>query len=109
MKKHIIAVAVAAAFAAPVAMADTTLYGLATLSLDYIDVGDGQTYKRNANGTFTNDKLVAGSSNFNVQSGSSRIGIKGSEKISKDLSAIYQAEFSVDMVEGSTALGSRNQ
>jgi predicted porin len=109
MKKHIIAVAVAAAFAAPVAMADTTLYGLANMSLDYIDVGDGQTYKRNANGTFTNDKIVAGSSNVNVQSGSSRLGVKGSEKISKDLSAVYQAEFGVEMAEGSTALSSRNQ
>ena len=102
MKKHIIAVAVAAAFAAPVAMADTTLYGLANMSLDYIDAGDTSSagYKA-VNGT--------GGSNFNVASGSSRIGIKGSEKISNDLSAIYQAEFGVDMADGSTALSNRNQ
>jgi len=112
MKKHIIAVAVAAAFAAPVAMADTTLYGLANMSLDYIDVGDGQSYKYNSvTNTFTNDKAVAGSSNVNVQSGSSRIGVKGSEKISKDLSAVYQAEFAVNMSDGDKAnpLESRNQ
>ncbi len=95
MKKHIIAVAVAAAFAAPVAMADTTLYGLANMSLDYIGV--------------ESDAKNPSDSNFNVQSGSSRIGVKGSEKISSDLSAVYQAEFGVNMSEGSTALTSRNQ
>lgn len=98
MKKHIIAVAVAAAFAAPVAMADTTLYGLANLSLDYIDAGN---FEETASS-------ITGGKNFNVASGSSRIGIKGSEKISNDLSAIYQAEFGVDMVDGN-GLTARNQ
>lgn len=112
MKKHIIAVAVAAAFAAPAVMADTTLYGLANMSLDYIDVSEGTSYKRNSNGSFTSNATknnLLSSNNFNVQSGSSRIGIKGSEKISKDLSAVYQAEFGVNMSEDGTALTSRNQ
>lgn len=118
MKKHIIAVAVATAFAAPAVMADTTLYGLANISLDYIDVGDGVGLKRSTtqSNVFVPAGNVAGSGNFNVQSGSSRIGIKGSEKISNDLSAIYQAEFAVNMTDGSgngtggnAALTSRNQ
>jgi len=142
MKKHIIAVAVAAAFAAPVAMADTTLYGLANMSLDYIDAGtfnEGaktayDLAKIDANGVGTGgfdydstkkvyvpapngdgyyNKVTTysprGGTNFNVASGSSRIGIKGSEKISNDLSAVYQAEFGVDMADGSTALSNRNQ
>ena len=110
MKKHIIAVAVAAAFAAPAVMADTTLYGLANMSLDYIDVGDGKSIAHDAKtNTFVQVGTVDGSSNVNVQSGSSRIGIKGSEKISKDLSAVYQAEFGVQMSDGTTALTNRNQ
>jgi len=112
MKKHIIAVAVAAAFAAPVAMADTTLYGLANMSLDYIDVGNGYTYTYNQNAPFTKsltENAVGSGGDLNVQSGSSRIGVKGSEKISNDLSAVYQAEFGVNMSEDSTALSSRNQ
>ena len=111
MKKHIIAVAVAAAFAAPAVMADTTLYGLANMSLDYIDVGDGMGMKRNpgASNTFVNTGTVQGSSNVNVQSGSSRLGVKGSEKISNDLSAVYQAEFGVQMSDSTTSLTNRNQ
>lgn len=81
MKKHLIAVAVAAAVAAPAAMADTTLYGLAHVSVDYID----------------NDALA--DANVNVQSGSSRLGVKGTEKLSNGLSAIYQMEFGVDMTD----------
>jgi len=94
MKKHLIAVAVAAAVAAPAAMADTTLYGLAHVSVDYID---------NDTETATND-----SGNINVQSGSSRLGVKGTEKLSNGLSALYQMEFGVDMAD-SGAFSARNQ
>jgi len=122
MKKHIIAVAVAAAFAAPVAMADTTLYGLANMSLDYIDAGQfdfkaDKTVRNvvDSNGNVTTTTTYGpnhspvGGTNFNVASGSSRIGVKGSESITKDLSAVYQAEFGVDMADGPTALSNRNQ
>jgi len=92
MKKNMIAMAVAAAVAAPVAMADTTLYGIAHISGDYIKGADD---------------------NFNVQSGSSRLGVKGTEKISDSLSAIYQMEWGVDMTDGEgngdTNISSRNQ
>ncbi|MEW6693263.1 MAG: porin [Pseudomonadota bacterium] len=92
MKKHLIAVAVAAAVAAPAAMADTTLYGLAHVSVDYID----------------NDALA--DANVNVQSGSSRLGVKGTEKLSNGLSALYQMEFGVDMSDSSSStFSARNQ
>ncbi|MDD3577104.1 porin [Halothiobacillus sp.] len=79
MKKNIIAIAVAAAMIAPAAaMADTTLYGKFHVSYDVLS-GDNAT---------------------NTQSGfstnSSRIGIKGKEKINDSLSIIYQYETGFD-------------
>jgi len=89
MKKHLIALAVAAAVAAPAAMADTTLYGLAHVSVDYIDT---DTAGKDAN--------------VNIQSGSSRLGVKGAEKLSSGLSAIYQYETTVEVTDGSSLFGS---
>lgn len=79
MKKNIIAMAVAAAVAAPAAaMADTTLYGKIHASYD---VWGGDT---------------ADNSDYSLASNSSRIGIKGKEAISDNLSLIYQWENGVD-------------
>lgn len=82
MKKHLIAVAVAAAVAAPAAMADTTLYGLAHVSIDALK-SDQPAGKDN--------------NNVNVSSNSSRLGVKGTEKINSNLSAIYQFETLVNI------------
>ncbi len=79
MKKNIIAMAVAAAVAAPAAaMADTTLYGKIHTSYDFWggDTADGNDYSLSSN--------------------NSRIGIKGKEEISDQLSLIYQWENGVD-------------
>lgn len=79
MKKNIIAIAVAAAMIAPAAaMADTTLYGKFHVSYDFLS-GDNAT---NTSGGFS--------------SNSSRIGVKGKEKINDNLSIIYQYETSFD-------------
>lgn len=78
MKKHLIAVAVAAAVAAPAAMADTTLYGIAHMSVDYVD-----------------NNAATDATNINVQSASSRIGVKGTEKIGNGISALYGFEWTV--------------
>lgn len=79
MKKNIIALAVAAAMIAPVAaMADTTLYGKFHVSYDFLG-GDNAA---NTTGGFS--------------SNSSRIGIKGKEKINDNLSMIYQYETGFD-------------
>ncbi|HHT00545.1 MAG TPA: porin, partial [Thiomicrospira sp.] len=77
MKKNIIALAVAAAFAAPVAMADApTVYGKLNLNVSSItDKGNG------------------------VNDVASRVGIKGSEDLGDGLKAIYKMEFELD-VEG---------
>lgn len=87
MKKHLIAVAVAAAVAAPAAMADTTLYGLAHASVDYIDTG----------------AKTGDSSSIGVSSNSSRLGVKGSEKIGGGLNAIYQFETQLNIAGADSA------
>ncbi|MDG4868694.1 porin [Guyparkeria sp. 1SP6A2] len=79
MKKNIIAMAVAASIAAPAAaIADTTLYGKIHASYDFWggDVDDNADYSLSSN--------------------SSRIGIKGKEAISDNLSLIYQWENELD-------------
>ena len=79
MKKNLIAMAVAAAVAAPAAaMADTTLYGKIHASYDFFG-GDTEDNK-----------------DYSLASNSSRIGVKGKEGISDNLSLIYQWEEEVD-------------
>ena len=87
MKKNIIAMAVAAAVAAPaVAMADTTLYGKIHASYDFFG-GDTEDNK-----------------DYSLASNSSRLGVKGKEAISDNLSLIYQWETQVDWAAVVTAL-----
>lgn len=79
MKKNIIAMAVAAAVAAPAAaMADTTLYGKIHASYDFFG-GD-----------------TPANQDYSLSSNASRVGIKGKEAISDNLSLIYQWEQEVD-------------
>lgn len=92
MKKNLIAVAIAAAVAAPVAFADATVYGVAHMSYDNLDNGS--------------TSVAAVSSN------SSRIGIKGSEDLGAGLKAVYQfettASFDGDTANTSGLGGQRN-
>jgi len=89
--KKMLAITVAAAFAAP-AMADTTLYGKLHNAIQITDSGaDGA-------GTQTT-----------VSSNSSRIGVKGSEKLTDDLSAIYQIEWGLNSAENGKGLSDRNR
>lgn len=88
MKKNIIAFAVAAALVAPAAaMADTTLYGKFHVSYDVLG----------------GDNHAATKSGFS--SNSSRIGIKGKEKINDNLSIIYQWEAGMDAGQSGTTGG----
>jgi predicted porin len=92
MNKKILAVAVAAAFVAPAAYADATIYGKMHATID------NQDYER------TNED------NWEVNSRASRIGIRGSEDLGGGLSAIYQLELGVDINSGGAdgqASGSR--
>lgn len=79
MKKNIIAMAVAAAVAAPAAaMADTTLYGKIHASYN----------------AYTGD--TTDDHGYGLTSNSSRIGIKGKEEISDNLAFVYQWEATMD-------------
>ena len=78
--KKTLAIAIAAGLAAPMAaMADTTLYGSAHASVDYVDLNNGLSGGGKHNLSYSNNK--------------SYLGVKGSEKISDGLSAVYKIEF----------------
>ncbi len=79
MKKSLIALAVAGTFAAPVAMADTTIYGAANVSIDFVDSGS------------------SGNSASQISSNASAIGFKGSEDLGGGTSAIWQIESNVNL------------
>ncbi|MFI9651462.1 porin [Guyparkeria halopsychrophila] len=90
MKKNIIAMAVAAAVAAPAAaIADTTLYGKIHASYD---VWGGDT---------------AENSDYSLASNSSRIGVKGKEAISDNLALIYQWETGIDFGGNGDGIGDK--
>jgi predicted porin len=94
MKKSVLALAVAAALAAPLAaQADTILYGSARVSVDYND--DETTDPFNSDG------------NWDVVNNSSRLGVLGTEDLGGGLSAVYQYEFGVDLTEGGNLQGNR--
>lgn len=77
MNKNILAIAIAAAVAAPSAFAAATVYGVAHMSYDSQDNGK--------------DSVTGISSN------SSRLGIKGSEDLGAGLKAVYQFETTILM------------
>ncbi|MCP5132509.1 MAG: porin [Gammaproteobacteria bacterium] len=98
MKKSTLALAVAAALTGfgSVAVADTTLYGSARVSVDYNDLDS--TYVTNARGDLV--RVFTGFTAWDVVNNSSRLGVRGEEDLGGGLSAIYQYEFGVDMTEG---------
>jgi predicted porin len=118
MKKSVLALAVAAAVGASGAvMADTTLYGSARVSLDYVKdkVGTAgvlvpETYPSNLvpgprviyPGDLDRDRSV-----WDVTDNSSRLGVRGSEDLGNGLSAIYQFEFGVDTSNGNNLVSNR--
>jgi predicted porin len=92
MKKSVLAMAVAAALTGfgTVAQADTTLYGSARVSVDWVDTDK-------PDGPFSDSEDY-----WDVRNNSSRLGVRGLEDLGGGLSAIYQYEFGVDMTEGGT-------
>jgi predicted porin len=83
MNKNILAIAIAAAVAAPSAFAAATVYGVAHMS--------GNSFSSVNDGAGNSAGLTSMSSN------SSRLGIKGSEDIGGGTSVVYQMEFGVSM------------
>jgi predicted porin len=83
MNKKLLALAVAGAFAAPVAMADTSnvvVYGVVNMSIDSVDGGStGNTAERRTR----------------VSSNNSNLGFKGTEDLGNGLSAVWQFESAI--------------
>jgi len=89
MNKKLIAVAIAAAVAAPAAMAnDTTLYGKAHVSIGNYDDGSADMWK--------------------VESHASRLGVKGSEDLGNGLKAIFKYEFGIQVDDSDGVNSGRN-
>jgi len=86
MNKKILAAAVAAAMVAPAAAFanDVTIYGIAHLSVDWLD---------------SDNEGVDG---WDIQSNASRLGFKGTEDLANGLKAIWKMEFQVDMADAGT-------
>ena len=87
MNKKLIAAAIAAAFAAPAAYADATLYGKMHASIDQIDYES------------------SGEDNYEVNSRASRLGFKGSEDLGNGMSAFFKLEYESDITEGDSLSG----
>ena len=99
MKKNVIALAIAAAVAAPAANAAPTVYGQINMVLESVET-------KNAG---TKDKANSG---MQVNSVASRLGVKGSEDLGSGLKAVYKLEFGVNIDDDKgtgNSLTSRNQ
>ena len=92
MNKKILAAAVAAAMVAPAAALanDVTVYGIAHVSIDYLD-SDNQ-----------------GIDGFDIASRASRLGFKGTEDLANGLKAIWKMEFGVDIADAGQCPGDLN-
>lgn len=84
MNKNILAIAIAAAVAAPSAFAAATVYGVAHV---------GASVNSGVNGA----SATGTDSSTTVNSNSSRLGIKGDEDLGGGMKAVYQMEFGIGM------------
>jgi predicted porin len=100
MQKKLIVVALAAAFTLPTAArADNgnfTFYGVADLSYDFVNTGDGTSTAVTATNP-TGTSAVSGISKRVVSSNVSKFGFKGSEDLGEGLSANWQIEQQIDI------------
>ncbi|OOZ57240.1 porin [Solemya velum gill symbiont] len=81
MKKSLIAMAMAAAIAAPAANANVVIYGKVHVSIDHVE-------------------SESSDASWAVSSNSSRIGFKGTEDLGNGLSLIWKAETGYDFADG---------
>ncbi len=103
MNKKLLAVAVAAAVAAPLsaqAGSDVTLYGIGKLSQEYVDQ-DGLA------GTGAGSQS-GGYDGWDTVSRASRLGVKGSEDLGGGLKAIFKMEFEIPMTDSPRSTGIRD-
>ncbi len=94
MKRHLLTVAIAAATLLPLtAQAAPSVYGRLNLSVDYMDADAGK-------GT---DGL------WELNSNSSRVGIRGNEKLNEEFTVVYKAEWTVNGDVGGAELSARER
>jgi len=92
MNKKLLSLAIATAFAAPLAQAsEMTIYGVADVAVSSISVG---TALNDTGGT-----PAGGADYWDLNNGASRLGVKGSEDLGNGLKAIYKMEFGVPMTD----------
>lgn len=103
MKKSLLAIAVAATMAAPLAvMAETTVYGNVHLSINAANSDDDANPVKNvgaANPPVNQDA----DNNLQMTSNTSAIGVKGSEDLGDGMKAIYKLEFEVNITDKTNA------
>jgi predicted porin len=94
MKKSLIALAVAGAFAAPAfaATSNVDVYGIIDASVNYVDLNDDESF------------WSVGSNGMEA----SRLGFKGSEDLGGGLKAIWQIESGFDVEGTGATIGKRN-
>jgi predicted porin len=95
MKRHLLTLAIAATLLPLAAQAAPRVYGQLNLSVDYMD----------------SDVMAPTSDVWALNSNSSRIGVKGSEKLTEEYTAVYKMEWEVtgDMEGGSPDLKARER
>nr|WP_294863695.1 porin [uncultured Pseudogulbenkiania sp.] len=93
MKKNLLALAVASALIAPAALADVTLYGTISESIESVKA------------TGATDSANDIKSTSRVSSNVSRIGFKGGEDLGDGLKAIWQVEQEISVDDGGTRKG----
>ncbi|MEE9928293.1 porin [Microvirgula aerodenitrificans] len=98
MNKKLIAAALAGAFAAPVAMADVTIYGFISAGVEYAQATGGVD-KTTGLAVKDSDQYKG---RVRIQNENSRIGFKGGEDLGNGLKAVWQVEQAV-AVDDSTA------
>lgn len=112
MKKSLIALAVAGAFAAPAfaATENVDVYGKMHVSVSMFDEPVESTVLAGPDGILgtADDIVVAGANDLQFSSNASRIGFKGAEDLGGGLSAIWQVESGVNLDEGNGTWASRN-
>jgi len=104
MNKKLLAVAIAGAFAAPVAMADTSnvvIYGTIAVSVDQVDGGSCQTGVNCQ--TAPTNAVDNSESRSRVSSNTSIIGFKGTEDLGNGLSAVWQIEQQIALDSNGTS------
>jgi len=98
MKRTLIALGVAAAVVAPVANAAPKVYGKINVSVENSDRSFSGAGASTVPGAATADRKET-----RVSSNASRIGIKGEDELTKELSAVYQIEWGVNTDEATNA------